>query len=689
MRTINQHSNVWTLAVFATTVLFGFARADADEDIIKAYGSERLISLATGYQQPISQAPAVASVITAQDIKNSGARNLTDILNQVPGFHVGVSFIAWDPIFAVRGFSSSFNQNVLLMLDGIPQTELFLGDRRITLGKIPLDIIDRVEIVRGPGSALYGADAFTGVVNIITRKQAPTDTQVTVSRGSFDTSNARFVSGTKIKGVNIVTALEYTQTDRHAPRIEQDQQTLLDLSFGTNASLAPSNAKTDREELGFHLNAAGKYANFAIRASRWNDIGLGVGVAGALDPVGRIDSDVVEATYGYQRDVIDDFALGATLDYTLVDYALDTINFLPPGAFGVFPQGVILDENHEETFWKFRLDGRYSGFTSHVLSVGAGVELGDYQQSSERRNYITDNGLILPIGPLQDTSNDPILGQQTISRDLRFIYFQDEWSLYPDWTLTWGLRYDDYSDFGSTTNPRAVLVWNARQNLTTKLLYGGSFRAPSLVETTSQHLPAIRSNPDLKPETLNTVELAMDYRPTPRIRTGANIFYHKTDDQIRQQNTGGPDFMPENVGDQTGRGLELELWWELARNLNLYSFYAYQDNTDETTNEDAGYTPHHKVYARLQKKYRDWFFNVAGTYIGDRDRIAEDTRPEADTYTFIDFLARYKLSTNFEASLDIRNIFDEEAEEAGFGTSFPGDMPLPGRNYYASLTVNF
>jgi outer membrane receptor protein involved in Fe transport len=479
------------------------------------------------------------------------------------------------------------------------------------------------------------------------------------------------------------------KTDGDNPRIAQDQQSLLDLGFGTNASLAPGNANTDREEIGFHLNAVGKYSTFAIRGSRWNDIGLGIGLGGALDPFGAIDNDVIEATYKYERNIVDDFSLGATIDYTYVDYTLGNIHFLPPGVFGVFPDGIILDEEHEETFWKFRVDGRYTGFTAHILSFGAGSELGEISQKSERRNYTTNNGLIIPIGALQDTSSDPILGNQEVSRDLRFIYFQHEWSLYPDWTLTWGVRHDDYNDFGATTNPRAVLVWNARQNLTTKLLYGRSFRAPSLLETKSQHIPAVRSNQDVKPETLNTVELAVDYRPTPRVRTGANIFYHKTDEQIRQQNTGGPDFRPENVGDQIGRGVELELWWEFARNLNFYSYYAYQENEDKTTNEDAGYTPHHKIYVALQKQYHDWFFNVTGTYIGDRDRIAEDTRLEADKYTFIDLLVRYKLSKNFEAGLDIRNIFDEDAEEGGFGTSFPGDMPLPSRNYYFSLTASY
>lgn len=665
-------------------------QAQPAEDIVRSYGSQQLISLATGYQQPMYQAPAVATVITADDIRNSGARNLTEILTQVPGFHTGMSFIHLDTIYAVRGFSSSFNQNVLIMLDGVPQTDLFVGDRRITLGKIPIDSIARVEVVRGPGSALYGADAYTAVVDIITKKKAPHEQRATLSKGSFDTHNARAISGGELFGLDIVAAFEYNKTDGYAPRIERDQQTVLDDMLGTSASLAPSNANTQREEMGLHLNVSGKRSNLALRASVWDDIGSGIGYGSALDPFSTVESDVFEATYNYQESPINSLALGAMIDYTYVNYTLNNLHFLPPGSFGVFPDGVILDGGHKQTFWKLRLNARYTGFLGHVLSLGAGTEIGRFDQQHERRNYAIDgNGLIVPIGPLQDTSADPILSAGDFSRDLGFLYFQHEWSFYPDWTLTWGVRYDDYSDFGSTTNPRATLVWNARHDLTAKLLYGRSFRAPSLVETRSRNLPASEGNPTLDPEVLNTVEFAIDYRPLVQLRTGLNIFYHNTDKQIRQQRGDGPLFRPENVGDQTGRGLELELWWDISHDLKLYSYYTYQDNEDKTTHQDAGYTPHHKAYVTLQKHYRDWFFNLSGTYIGERDRVAEDTRPEADTYTFVDFLLRYQFSKHLEASLHLRNIFDKDAQEGGFGTSVPVDTPLPGRNYYFSLTMNY
>lgn len=139
--------------------------AEEAEEFEQAFGDVETVSIATGRRQSLQTAPAVASVITAEDIRDSGARNLAEILNLVPGIHIGRTANLLDPILAVRGFSSSFNQNILFMLDDVPQTELVFGSRRTALGTVPLDIIERVEVIRGPGSALYGADAYAAVVN--------------------------------------------------------------------------------------------------------------------------------------------------------------------------------------------------------------------------------------------------------------------------------------------------------------------------------------------------------------------------------------------------------------------------------------------------------------------------------------------------------------------------------------------
>ena len=145
------------------------AQSPDEEDLALVYGDKYTVSIATGAQQPIRRAPAVASVITAEDIRAMGAIDLDDVLASVPGMHVNRSANFYAPLYAVRGVMSQYNPQVLMLQNGIPMTTLFVGSKGNLWGGMPLENVARIEIIRGPGSALYGADAFSGVINIITK----------------------------------------------------------------------------------------------------------------------------------------------------------------------------------------------------------------------------------------------------------------------------------------------------------------------------------------------------------------------------------------------------------------------------------------------------------------------------------------------------------------------------------------
>ena len=660
----------------------------AQPEFEQTLGDIETVSIATGRPQSIQTAPSVASVITAEDIRNTGARDLVDILRLVPGFYIGQTANAAAPVLAVRGFTSAFNQTTLLMIDGVPQNELVLGDRFMALGKIPLDSIDRVEVIRGPGSALYGADAYSAVVNIITRREIPEQNQGVLSGGSHDTRNARLLAGQRWGETKVVGALEYEETDGYAPWIEADQQSRLDALLGTEASLAPGPANTHRQAFGALVNFTGPQTTLGLRASAWRDLGTGIGIAAALDPVGQSESTLVEGTFQW-RDQREAWTLNSTVNSRFLNFQADQWHFFPPGAFGRFPEGVIYNAEFDERFLRWNGTLGYAGVADHDWTFGVGAEWGEAELQAESRNYTLVNGIPLPIGPVQDTTQAPDTGSPTFSRNLWFAYLQDEWRLHPDWTFTWGLRYDHYSDFGDTVNPRAALVWNARHDLTVKWLYGRGFRAPTPLERQPRQIPALQANPALQPEQVDAIEWALDYHPRLDLQTRLNLFYHETDQQIRYQNDGGPTFRPENVGQQTGRGLEWEGAWDLTPHTRLSGYYAYQKNTDETTGADAGYTPRHQAWVQWQSRLYPWLFTVQARYVGARDRVAEDPRPPPDTYALLDVYTRYAFSKHLEASLDIRNLFDVAVEDAGVGTAFPGDIPLPGRTFYFSLIGRF
>jgi iron complex outermembrane receptor protein len=522
-------------------------------------------------------------------------------------------------------------------------------------------------------------------VNIITKTNAPENSSVSLSGGSYNTRNARVFTGTSLSSYDIATAFEYSETDGHEPFIVRDQQTVLNEMFVTDASLAPGKASTKSKKSGIQFNLSDDYSKIGLRVFR-TDAAMGIGIAPALDPYGSIETEGVEARYRYDNKISQDISFGSTLAYSQYNYIFDDLHFFPPGAFSVFPDGVILNEENRQSFTRLNTAFHYSGFDKHFVTLGFGGEIGKVKVLDESRNYSVLNGSLVPV-EMQNTLSDSILEKTEYTRNLKFTYLHDEWSVYPDWNFTYGVRFDDHSDLGTITTQRAVLQWNTSHALTTKLLYGRGYRSLSKISTQSRHNPALQGNPELKPEKFDQIQLVFDYRPRRDIKTRIDFFYHKTIDQIRQKSTDGASIRPENSGNQTGRGLEIEFFWDITNRTKLYSFYAYQDNTEEALNKDTGYAPHHKIFGMLQhERPNGWFFNAKLTYIGSRDRIPNDDRQDAETYAFVDILLRKELFNQFEIGFDIRNIFDKDAEEASFGVAFPGDMPLPGRNYYLTIS---
>ncbi|MDM8564358.1 TonB-dependent receptor [Candidatus Halobeggiatoa sp. HSG11] len=200
-------------------------------------------------------------------------------------------------------------------------------------------------------------------------------------------------------------------------------------------------------------------------------------------------------------------------------------------------------------------------------------------------------------------------------RGNKYIFLQDTWTLNADWELTAGVRYDHYSDFGTTINPRLAIVWQIRPNLTSKLLYGSAFQAPSFSNLYAES-PIIKSNPNLQPENIQTWELAFDYRATEYLNLVLNLFTYKIDDVIRSQIESQPDvvisnFTVHNADSQVGRGLEIEARWKLTKKISILGNYALQKSTDKKYDHDAGKAPQHQIYLRTDwMPIPNWYLNT-------------------------------------------------------------------------------
>ncbi|PTQ88858.1 TonB-dependent receptor plug domain-containing protein [Agitococcus lubricus] len=679
---------------------------------LEELGKVRVTTIASGTATPLDKASAVATVITAADIEAMGATDLDEVLETVPGLHVTRSQQSYAGRYIIRGITSTYNPQALVLINGVPVTSLFTGNRGNIWGGMPVKAIARVEVIRGPGSALYGADAFAGVINIVTKNGKDLkDTQATVRVGSFNTQAVSVAHGGQYAGLELGFVIEAQRTDGWKKTVHTDAQTVLDKLLATQASLAPNTINTAKDMLDTRLDIASDNARLRLGYQGRYNVESSVGYAEALDPSSHINSQRYNVDYSYSLK-----ELAPQLDVDIrTSYYRNTqevkanILLYPKGAFGGdFPEGFIGNPGYLEENARIDLSALYKGMDNHLFRVGSGFTWDDMFEVTETKNFMVaflpSGAPVFPPRPngIDDVSDTAEVYLPESQRKNYYFFIQDEWKFAPNWQATTGVRYDHFSDFGDTTNPRLALVWAATEKITTKLLYGKAFRAPAFSELFVTSNPIALGNPNLTPETIDTYELAFSHQLSKDMLYTANIYHYRINDFI--------SFVPtscacgvnqaQNLGNIEGHGLELELDYSVLENWRILANYAYQKSIDQNTDADVGEAPNHQIYLRNEWTVASGvFFDAQLTWVGKQQRVLGDMRDPVSDYTTVDLtLRKHDILTGFDMSLSIRNAFNADIREPSPRSSLPtnehtgsipNDFPMAGRSLYAELSYLF
>jgi len=671
-----------------------------DEELAQAYGDAGMVSIATGSRQPLRRAPAVATVITAQDIIAMGATGLDQVLESVPGLHVAVNTVAYATIYVMRGaFSAPASPQVLLMWNGVPMNSVYTGDKGAQWTGLPLENVARIEIIRGPGSALYGADAFAGVINIITKGPGEMrGTELGLRAASFRGWDVWLQHGGSVGPVQLAGYLRAGETQGQRERIDADASTRLDRLFGTQASRAPGPVNTGHRDIDAGLDLA--WGQWRLRSGlQWRpEGGTGSGVNSALDPDSSMLSKRSTTELAWTDAALGpDWGAGLSLSHSYYTEQTPRGLVLFPAGTRIgpnfFAQGMIGGPNRWERQLHASAFVSYSGWQKHALRLGVGADRLELYASRTYKNFLLNAaGVPIPTGPVIDYSEiQPHI--PAVGRHNRFIYLQDEWRFAPDWTLTAGLRHDRYSDFGGTTNPRLALVWDLAYNLTAKLLYGRAFRAPSFNEQFATN-PVTNGNPGLRPERMASRELALDWQARPNLQLRLNLFKHELSELIGvvPNPAPAPGATYQNLGRQRGQGFELEAVWEARRDLRLVGQLSQQRSIDVATGQDAGYAPRRHVFARADWSLSgDWQVGALFNAVIDRRRAPGDARPAIADYRTVDLNLRRRLDPRgLTVTASVRNLFNAAAREPSLaGGTLPNDLPLARRSWFVEARYQF
>lgn len=672
--------------MFALFSNISFAQQQESEADLSSYdlSLEDLMNIevesSTKSKIKIQRAPSVIRVYTQNDFERFNFIDLNDVLNSIPGTQVQ-QYRAGHQLTWIRGVQARYNNKVLLLIDGVPMRDSYYGNFN-TDEMIPIELIEKVEVINGPGSVLYGANSFSGVISVTTKSKGKS---VGVDYGSYNSVSANAEYDVN----NFYGHVGYFQSDGFEPELKAN---------GVARDI-PQNSDNTTAYL--------KYQNESLKVT------LGM----------------MNYNYSYKyRSTDKDYSFNRTPLFGSVKYTLNVgekgkMNiggYVNDYSFTRFKRKFIEDTSNDlKEISTNDLDTRILGadidysvtLGNHTLIVGTSIQR---DQATDIKEIITfDEGDI--VNDLEQTILD-----SDIKRDNTGFFVQDLWNLNDSWSLVAGLRYDIQSKFDNQLSYRIGLTTNLSENVYGKLLYGTAYRVPSYRE----YLDVDAPNVLIKPEELQTLELQVGY------------LFDRGDINLTFYNNSYQDFISEIVVDSIAEngsfrevddemafnfksrditGLELNTVLRPNKHWAINAGLSYIIRAKQTfgaldpsifTNDnvpegevDITFLSKTNMYALLSYNFADNYtvgFNT--TYFGDRnvpdnyqDGVPTSVQDasNADGFIKVDFVGSAKFGEHFRFSLNVNNLFDSEIYSPPFGGSSHYDAQWQGINFRTAFSYRF
>jgi len=589
-----------------------FIKAQEEENV-----SSEIVITATKTETKIRDVSGVLEVISADDAKKVNVINVSDLFKTMAGVDLqGGGLPGSEVRLNFRGLTPGYqSKRVLVLVDGRRLNDQYQGNPEMAL--IPADSIERIEVLKGPASALYGSNAMGGIINIVTKRG--TETPVTIIRGaggSHNTSHYRVSHGSKKGNVDDFVSASHIRTDGY-----------LNNSDGT-----------DRDWESWNVDG-----NVGIILSDKSEIRI---FAGDYEGEGTDENS--------ERD--------AHRDYAAARYTLE----FPAGSHdGKLELMLYRNGERQEYEWKYPGEGIYDQYT-----VG-----GEIQCSM----WMSDRDLITAgvDGRREDVDIDEVQNDIDEHTSIVSFYLQDEMYLGEIFKITAGARYDDSDDYDSELSPRLGVLMRISPDCELFASANRAHREPALSDRyvkTVYNGMQFEGNPDLDPETLKAYEAGMRCRFADRLETEVSTFYNDMDDSFdfMLDTTTTNVFRIRNATRIETYGAEFSSKLKITDTISAFLNYTFTDGEyDEflampgVEGNELAYLAKHK--AGIGVNYateKGWSHSFSLRYIDSRFGDAQNTDDQKmDDYIVGDFHSRVPLYKGVTLTLDVNNVFDEEYNE--------------------------
>jgi iron complex outermembrane receptor protein len=658
------------------TAVFGDERPSGARDL-KNLSIEELMEIevrtvyaASKHEQKVTEAPASITIVTAGEIKQYGHRTLADVMKSVRGFYV-----TYDRNYAylgVRGFGrpGDYNTRVLLMVDGHPINDTIYDTAPIgTEFILDVDLIDRIEISRGPGSSLYGSNALFGVINIITKTgRILNGVEAAAGGGRFDTYRGRLSSGGAAENGDVLLSGTFHRSrgsDLYFPEFDPANPNA-DPGAANNGVVV--NADTDRSQSGF---VRASFGDFTLAGgSVYRKKGIPTASFGTL--FNTQDTFAVDRhSYGelrYRDDIDARSEISGRLAYDEYRYYGDYVRLDPAPT---------MVTNHDDVigrWWSGELMYSRELLPGNKLTIGAAMKDNVRQ---DQKNFDVD----APATYLDDRRNSFVWA----------VYAQDEARLHDRLILNAGVRYDHYETFGGAVNPRLNIIYLPAEKTAVKFLYGRAFRSPNMFELYyNDGGISAKSNPDLDPETMNTYEAVLEQYFGGNVRAAVSAYYYDINDLISLETDPVDNLLQyRNGAEIEAQGMELELEGKTAGGVRGVLSAAWQRTRDRQTRELLTNSPRFisKLNMSIPLIRERLFTGIEEQYMSGRRTLAGGV-VSGFFVTHVTVLG-LNLINGLEASASVYNLFDKRYADPASEEHVQDVIVQDGRDFRFTLTYRY
>ena len=618
---------------------------------------------ASKHEQKSSDAPSSVTVVTAHEIQKYGYRTLADILQSVSGF-----YITYDRDYSyvgVRGFGrlGDWNSRVLVLVDGHRINDNVLGQAMIgSEFLVDVDLIERVEIIRGPSSSLYGAAAFFAVVNVITRKaEGANSLEVSFEPASFGTYKGRATYSGHYKDLGLLLSATF---------FNSEGQTLFFPEFNTPANNYGITRNTDYENYE-HVLGTLTYRGFTLQGLfSARDKGVPTAYFGSIFN----DPRTYNLDYHQYLDLGYRTSLGKNWELTAnTSYDQARLQAPIPLATGL-PTGISFLDTYSfrGNWWTSEVKVNRTLWKKHRLTFG--FELRDNVRQDQGEYNTFDQSFFQVFRTSWNWAG----------------YAQDEFSVTRKLSLNAGLRYDRYSTFGGTTNPRIAIVYHPIEPTTLKFLYGTAFRAPDVFEREPGYSPFYESNLGLTPETIRSFGGVLEQMLGQHLRLSVSVFDNRIDALISlQRDLATKQSVYQNSEGTTSRGAEAGFEGRFQNGWEVRGSYSYARAKTVVTNEKPNNSPEHlgKFNLSVPLWQRRLFASLDAQYTSPRQTLEGDT---IGGFTVLNgTLLGHAFGRRADLSASVNNLLNKKYDDPGRPEDIQDTLQQNGRSFRVKLTWRF